>query len=87
MVNQINADSGILTSVFVNYKFLVAEGIIPNRTTLARSIAQFGFPKPVELGQNRLAWDFDEIQVWLASRPRRTPKYAGASVPEARDNP
>jgi hypothetical protein len=59
---------------FVNYRFLENEGIMPNRMTLARSIAQLGFPKPVELGKNRIAWDLDEIRAWLASRPRRSPK-------------
>jgi hypothetical protein len=71
---------------FVNYRFLENEGIMPNRMTLARSIAQLGFPKPVELGKNRIAWDLDEIRAWLASRPRRTPKSGskiGAMSPEA----
>jgi predicted DNA-binding transcriptional regulator AlpA len=58
---------------FVNYRFLEDEGIMPNRVTLSRSIAQLGFPKPVELGKNRIAWDLDEVRAWLASRPRRTP--------------
>jgi predicted DNA-binding transcriptional regulator AlpA len=58
---------------FVNYRFLEKEGIMPNRVTLSRSIAQLGFPKPVELGTNRLSWDLDEVRAWLASRPRRTP--------------
>jgi hypothetical protein len=65
---------------FVTYRFLEDEGIVPNRTTLSRSIAQLGFPKPIELGANRLGWDLDEIRAWLASRPRRTPGYKkGAS--------
>lgn len=58
---------------FVNYRYLEDEGIMPNRMTLARSIAQLGFPKPVELGKNRISWDLDEVRAWLASRPRRTP--------------
>jgi predicted DNA-binding transcriptional regulator AlpA len=59
---------------FVNYRYLEDEGIMPNRMTLARSIAQLGFPKPVELGKNRIAWRLEEVENWLASRPRRTPK-------------
>jgi hypothetical protein len=54
---------------FISYRFLEDEGIVPNRTTLSRSIAQLGFPKPVELGANRLGWDLDEVRAWLASRP------------------
>ena len=68
---------------FVNYRYLEAEGIVPNRTTLARSIKNLGFPKPVELGKNRIAWDLDEIRAWLASRPRRTPGAKRAPKPEA----
>jgi predicted DNA-binding transcriptional regulator AlpA len=59
---------------FVNYRYLEDEGIMPNRMTLARSIAYLGFPKPVELGKNRIAWDLEEVRAWLASRPRRSPK-------------
>jgi predicted DNA-binding transcriptional regulator AlpA len=70
---------------FVNYRFLEAEGIVPNRTTLSRSIEQLDFPKPVELGKNRIAWDLDEIRAWLASRPRRMPgnKKKASSRPES----
>jgi Prophage CP4-57 regulatory protein (AlpA) len=65
----------------VTYKYLEAKGIIPNRMTLARSIEQYGFPKPIELGKNRIAWRLEEIEEWLASRPRRRPK-CGAKKPE-----
>ena len=65
---------------FVSYRYLETEGIIPNRTTLARSIVQLEFPKPVELGKNRIAWDLDEVRAWLASRPRRTPKTGCPNV-------
>lgn len=30
------------------------------------------FPAPVELGPNSIGWFEDEIEEWLASRPRRT---------------
>ena len=66
--------------MFVNYRYLADEGIMPNRMTLSRSIAQLGFPAPVELGKNRIAWDLDEVRSWLASRPRRAPK-TGAEKP------
>jgi hypothetical protein len=39
---------------FVTYRYLEAEGIMPNRVTLARSISELGFPKPISLGRNRL---------------------------------
>lgn len=68
---------------FVNYRYLEDEGIMPNRMTLARSIAQLGFPKPVELGKNRIAWDLEEVRAWLASRPRRNPKCDAAKKADA----
>ncbi|MGB8898974.1 MAG: AlpA family phage regulatory protein [Methylocella sp.] len=60
--------------MYVNYHWLVDSGIMPNRVTLGRAIAQLDFPKPVELGRNRVAWNRDEVEAWRASRPRRTPK-------------
>jgi Prophage CP4-57 regulatory protein (AlpA) len=73
---------------FVTYRFLEDEGIMPNRMTLARSIAQLDFPKPVELGKNRIAWDLGEVRAWLASRPRRMPRTGArkASQVEATDS-
>jgi predicted DNA-binding transcriptional regulator AlpA len=62
---------------FVTYRYLEKNGIVPNRTTLARSIERSGFPAPIELGANRLGWDLDEVRAWIASRPRRTPKFGG----------
>jgi predicted DNA-binding transcriptional regulator AlpA len=47
---------------------------------LARAIENYGFPKPFALGTNRLAWRLDEVEAWIAARPRRTPK-TGAKKP------
>ena len=40
------------------------------RTTLWRWIREGRFPKPVRLGANCVAWRSDEVEAWLASRPR-----------------
>ncbi len=37
-----------------------------------RDIRAGKFPAPVEIGPNSLGWFEDEIEAWLASRPRRT---------------
>jgi hypothetical protein len=69
---------------FVRYKCLEDNGIIFNRMQLARAIERYGFPKPVALGENTLAWHLEEVESWLKSRPRRTPKSGvKASEPEA----
>ena len=58
---------------FVRFKELKARGIFNDRMDAARKVAA-GFPKPVELGPNTIAWDDEEVAAWLASRPRPTPK-------------
>jgi hypothetical protein len=68
---------------FVRFKQLKAEGIVHDRMALARAIQDRGFPKPIEIGQNTLAWSRHEIDEWLASRPRRTPKTGASKRPAA----
>jgi predicted DNA-binding transcriptional regulator AlpA len=68
---------------FVRYKYLEEKGIISNRMQLARAIERYGFPKPVALGENTLAWPLDEVQSWLKSRPRRVPKTGASKRPAA----
>ena len=46
-----------------------------------RDIKAGKFPAPVEIGANRIGWFEDEIDAWLASRPRRT--YGAETAPEA----
>ncbi len=37
-----------------------------------RDIKAGKFPAPVELGPNQIGWFEDEVETWLASRPRRS---------------
>ena len=37
-----------------------------------RDVRDGRFPPPIELGPNSIGWFEDEIDEWLASRPRRT---------------
>ncbi len=39
---------------------------------LARSPSS-GFPRPIQLGPNRIGWLTSEIEEWLATRPRTVP--------------
>jgi predicted DNA-binding transcriptional regulator AlpA len=34
-------------------------------------MVRYGFPKPIVCGGSRSAWYVDEVEQWLASRPRR----------------
>ena len=57
-------------SKYLRYPDLRARGIINNRMTLRRWIADHGFPAAVQLGPNSVAWREDEVEAWLASRER-----------------
>jgi hypothetical protein len=49
---------------------LKTQGIVDDRQTLRRRMRSEGFPPPVILGPNSIAWPADEVRKWLASRPR-----------------
>jgi|GEM_PF-3005921 predicted DNA-binding transcriptional regulator AlpA len=52
-----------------------------SRVQLWRDVSEGRFPAPFELGPNSIAWFEDEIDAWLASRPRR--RYGAPKVGEA----
>jgi hypothetical protein len=54
------------------------KGIDYCRDHLRRKVKAGEFPKPVELSDRRIAWLEDEIDDYLASRPRRN---GGPPVP------
>ena len=47
------------------------KGINYCRDHLRRKVKAGEFPEPVALSDRRIAWREDEIEAWLASRPRR----------------
>ncbi|MGC2221500.1 MAG: AlpA family phage regulatory protein [Methylocella sp.] len=67
--------------MLVRYRYLEQQGIISNRMQLARAIEKYGFPRPMAIGANTLAWEIDEVETWLKSRPRRTPKTGAPKLP------
>ncbi len=58
---------------------LVAMGVVANRTTLARWIRIAGFPCPISIGPNSLAWDAADVQKWIDARRSRAPAPAEAA--------
>lgn len=42
-----------------------------SRVQIWRDVRAGRFPAPLELGRNSVGWFEDEIDGWLASRPRR----------------
>ena len=49
-----------------------------SRVQLWRDVRVKRFPPPFELGPNSIGWFEDEIDAWLASRPRRKYDADGA---------
>jgi prophage regulatory protein len=43
-----------------------------SRPQIWRDVRDQKFPAPIELGPNSVGWFEDEVDTWLASRPRRT---------------
>ena len=57
-------------SVLLRFADLKARGIIRNWPTLKRWVQTRGFPAGNQLGPNTRVWTEDEIQEWLANRPK-----------------
>jgi hypothetical protein len=63
------AATSVTVPTFLRFADLKARGIVDNRVTLDRWIAEQGFPCGRLLGPNIRAWTADEIADWLATRP------------------
>ncbi|MDY0873114.1 helix-turn-helix transcriptional regulator [Dongia rigui] len=50
------------------YPDLVARKIVTNRVTLARWQRANGFPASIRLGPNSVAFNADEVDIWVRSR-------------------
>ena len=46
----------------IRFRYLQEQGIFNDRMALARAIDHYGFPKPIALGDNTLAWDSKEVE-------------------------
>jgi predicted DNA-binding transcriptional regulator AlpA len=56
------------------FRELKASGLLPiSRDEVRREVLAGTFPLPVRIGSRSLAWYVDEIQEWIASRPRVKP--------------
>ena len=64
----------------VRHDRLVEMGVVSNRVDTARKIANLEFPRPIALGARSVAWDLTEVEQWIASRPRKSPKYSAPSA-------
>jgi hypothetical protein len=64
------------------FRRLKGEGIVDNWMTLRRWVANEGFPAPIALGPNSVAFDMAAVYAWVASRPRRIPKVSQRPKPK-----
>ena len=53
-----------------------------SRVQIWRDVKAKKFPAPVDLGPNSIGWFEDEVDAWMASRPRRT---YGAEIEAAKE--
>ena len=56
----------------LDFKALVALGIVPSWSSLNHRIRHDGFPPGELIGPNRRTWDEGAVEAWLASRPTGT---------------
>jgi predicted DNA-binding transcriptional regulator AlpA len=68
------------TRRFARFKEMKERGYFNDRMAAARAV-QNGFPAPIELGPNTLAWDLTEAEAYVASLPRRVPGTSGRKGP------
>ena len=50
----------------------VRDKVAKSAAQIWRDVRAGKFPPPVQLGPNSIGWYEDEIDAWLAARPRRT---------------
>ncbi len=48
-----------------------------SRSTVYRRIRRGEFPTPIDLGNGQLGWFDEEIDGWVAARPRHVPRAHG----------
>lgn len=68
------------------FRRLKGEGIVDNWMTLRRWVANEGFPAPIALGPNSVAFDMAAVYAWVGSRPRRMPKVSQRPNPKLEAN-
>jgi prophage regulatory protein len=56
---------------------------VKSRNTVHDWVKSQDFPKPVQLGGNRIGWIESEVDAWLAKRPRGFLAPVGIHRPEA----
>ena len=54
-----------------------------SRPTIYRKMRRGEFPAAIDLGNGQLGWLEEEVDEWIASRPRRIPQGHGAPKAEA----
>lgn len=75
----------------ISARHIIREREVRERTKLSRSqrwrrVRNQTFPTPVQLGPNSMGWYEDEIEAWLAARPRVHYARPDASATDAAES-
>ena len=65
---------------YIRFADLKKKGIVNIRCTLRRWIMNEGFPTPTYLGPNSAAFQEDQVEAWIKSRPQRAPQSVQRSA-------
>ena len=84
-MTDITPSQGAGRKVIPGYR-AVEEKSGKSRQQIWRDIRAGTFPAPMELGPNSVGWFEDEIDEWLASRPRRTYRTVEETSDQTRAN-
>jgi predicted DNA-binding transcriptional regulator AlpA len=57
---------------FARFKEMQERGYFNDRMAARRAVER-GFPAPIELGPNTIAWDLAEVEAYASILPRRMP--------------
>jgi predicted DNA-binding transcriptional regulator AlpA len=58
---------------FARFNEMKERGFFQNRMAAWRAVHDYGFPAPIEMAPNTVAWDLDEAEAHVATLPRRAP--------------
>jgi predicted DNA-binding transcriptional regulator AlpA len=66
-MEKITQQAAVYKRLLLGYDDLSAKGIPYSRASIYRKIRNGTFPRPIKLGENKIAWLDHEIDAWIAA--------------------
>jgi prophage regulatory protein len=66
-MEKITQQAAVYKRLLLGYDDLSAKGIPYSRASIYRKIRNGTFPRPIKLGENKIAWLDHEIDEWIKS--------------------